>query len=227
MKTRAGVVIPAAGVGRRMGGAGKALLELAGRPLLAHALQPFLDDERVVAIRVAMDPLIAAAPPGWLTEMDDRIAVVAGGSERGESVSLAVDALPADIDVIVVHDAARPLVSSTLVALCIDEAARGRSVVVGVPLTDTVHETSDDGRIVRTPARDRLWQAQTPQAFPAAVLRDSYRQAAQADVVETDDAALVARFAGPVHVIEGERSNIKITVSSDMVVAEALLKQRA
>jgi 2-C-methyl-D-erythritol 4-phosphate cytidylyltransferase len=109
----------------------------------------------------------------------------------------------------------------------VDQAAAGTSVVAALPVTDTIHEAAADGRILRTPDRPGLWAAQTPQAFPAAVLRAAHREAALAKIAATDDAALVARFGGPVHVIEGERTNIKLTVAADVVFAEALIRSRS
>ena len=221
---RAGVVVPAGGQGRRMGGRAKPFLEVGGEPVLARALRPFLVQPEVVAIAVALPAALAAAPPPWLLALDVRIRVVAGGAERGDSVLRGLSALPDDLDVIAVHDAARPLVSAAVVARALAAAAEGRSVVVAVPVTDTIKEVDEGGRIVGTPDRRRLWAAQTPQAFPASVLREAYRQAAEAGVLATDDGALVARFGGTVVVLEGEPSNLKITTEADVAVAEALLR---
>jgi 2-C-methyl-D-erythritol 4-phosphate cytidylyltransferase len=221
-----GVVIPAAGSGTRMGGVQKAFMEIAGQPMLARTLQPILSDPRVTAVAVALDPASATAPPKWLTELDARVVIVGGGSERGDSVRRALHALPEDVDVIVVHDAARPLVSAGLIATAIDSAAAGTSVIAAAPVIDTIHETAADGRILRTPTRSVLRAAQTPQAFPAAVLREAHLQAERAGVEATDDAALVVRYVGPVYAIEGERSNIKLTVATDVTLAEALLRER-
>lgn len=222
---RAGIVIPAGGQGRRLGGRAKPFLELAGEPVLARALRPFLAHPDVVAIAVAVPADIAAAPPSWLTAIDPRVQVVAGGAERGESVSRALAALPAALDVIAVHDAARPLVAETVVARALAAAAEGRNVVVAVPVTDTIKEVDEGGRIVGTPDRRRLWAAQTPQAFPAAVLREAYRRAAEEGVLATDDGALVARFGGTVVVIEGEPTNLKITTEVDLELAEVLARR--
>lgn len=221
---RVGVVVPAGGQGRRMGGVVKPFLELAGEPILSRALRPFLAQSAVTAVVVALPAELAAAPPEWLVRLDHRIAVVAGGAERGESVARALAALPADIDVIAVHDAARPLVSADVVRRAIAAAAEGRSVVVAVPVSDTIQEVDASGTIVATPERHRLWAAQTPQVFPAAVLRDAYRRAVEDAVVATDDAALVARYGGRVEVLEGERSNVKITTDADLAIARALLQ---
>lgn len=223
MSVRAAVIIAAAGAGRRMGSVNKAFLELEGEPILARAIRPFLADPRVTSVVVALDEAAAAAPPSWLAALDRRVSIVAGGVEREDSVRSALALIRDDIDVIVVHDAARPLVRQDLITRAIQEAAAGHAVAAAVPLTDTIHQVDDENRIVSTPERARLWRAQTPQAFPAAMLRDAHRLAMQTGVRSTDDAAVVARFAGPVRLIEGSASNLKITVPEDMTVARAIL----
>lgn len=226
MSVRVGVIVPAAGLGTRMGGVQKAFMDIAGRPMLARTLGPILSDSRVTSVVIALDAGAVAAPPAWLNGLDERVTTVPGGSERAESVRNALRSLPDDVDVIVVHDAARPLVSPTLISAAIDRAAQGDSVIAAIPVTDTIHETAVDGRILRTPDRSGLRAAQTPQAFPAAVLREAHLQAERAGIPATDDAALVVRFVGPVHVIEGERANIKVTLPVDVILAEALLRER-
>ena len=106
-----------------MGGVRKPFLELAGEPVLLHALRPFLSDSRVVAVAVALADEDAASPPAWLIELDPRVSVVTGGETRNESVRRAIEALPQDVTLIAVHDAARPLVSTEVVAECIEGPA--------------------------------------------------------------------------------------------------------
>ncbi len=224
---RAAVLVPAAGAGRRMGGAHKPTLELAGEPLLLHALRPFLALREIVQVIVALPAALASAPPAWLVGLDPRVQVVAGGAERGDSVRAALSATRADVDVVLVHDAARPLVTRGLVERALAAAGAGRSVVPGVPPTDTVQQVDEAGAIVATPDRSRLRAVQTPQAFPRAVLVDAYARAAADGVRATDDAALVARCGVPVEVIEGEVENLKVTTPADLVVAAALLARRA
>lgn len=220
---RAGIVIPAGGQGRRMGGRAKPFLELAGEPVLVHALRPFLAHPDVVAVAVALPADVAADPPGWLTSIDGRVQVVAGGGERGDSVHRGLAALPDDLDVIAVHDAARPLVSADIIRRALAAAADGLNVVVAVPVTDTIKEVDAGGRIVSTPDRRRLWAAQTPQAFPAAVLREAYQRAGAEGALATDDGALVARYGGTVVVLEGDVANLKITTEADLILAAALV----
>jgi 2-C-methyl-D-erythritol 4-phosphate cytidylyltransferase len=219
---RIGVIIPAGGAGRRMGGLSKPFLELGGQPVLARSLQPFLDREDVRWVVVALPADISAAPPAWLTA-DARVHVVAGGAERSDSVRNALEALPLDCELILVHDAARPLVSRDVIQRCVEAAAGGVSAVAVVPVSDTIKEVDDGGRIVATPDRRRLRAAQTPQAFPAGVLRVAHRNAAEEGVASTDDAALVARYGGTVVVVDGAYENLKVTTPADIAVAEALL----
>jgi 2-C-methyl-D-erythritol 4-phosphate cytidylyltransferase len=206
-----------------LGGVRKPFLRLAGDPVLVHALRPFLDDPRVVAVRVALSPEDAARPPDWLIGLDPRVAVVAGGDTRTDSVRAAVEALPPDVTVIAVHDAARPLVSARVVAACIDLAATGVGAVAGCPAVDTIKEVDDQGRVLATPDRGRLWYAQTPQVFPAEVLRNAYAHARDG---ATDDASLVERLGGSVRMVDAGPENLKVTRPGDLALAEALLAGR-
>jgi 2-C-methyl-D-erythritol 4-phosphate cytidylyltransferase len=217
---RVGVVIPAAGEGRRMGGRKKPFLVLNGEPLLLHSLRPFLAQASVTAVRVALSAEDAAHPPEWLRSLDPRVAVVAGGDSRAASVRAALHAL-GPVDVVLVHDAARPLVSGAIIERCIHGAWRGKCLVAGVPATDTLKEVDDHHRIVATPDRSRIWHAQTPQAFPAELLARAYAAWDGSEV--TDDAALVERVGGTVEMTPGSHVNLKVTRPEDVAVAEAFL----
>jgi 2-C-methyl-D-erythritol 4-phosphate cytidylyltransferase len=221
---RIGVIIPAAGAGLRMGGVSKPLLELAGEPILARSLRPFLARTDVHWVVVALPAGAHADPPPWLMA-DPRVTTVAGGTERSDSVRNALEALPAECDVVLVHDAARPIVASAVVERCIAAAVAGRSAVAAMPVTDTIKEVDEAGRVVATPDRRRLWAAQTPQAFPARTLREAYRRAAAERVAATDDAALVAHYGATVIVVEGAAENLKVTTPVDLAVARALLER--
>jgi 2-C-methyl-D-erythritol 4-phosphate cytidylyltransferase len=208
-----------------MGGVRKAFLELDGRPVLEHALRPFLDDDRVVAVAVALAPDDAADPPGWLVGLDPRIVVVPGGDTRTQSVRSAIEALPVDVDVIAVHDAARPLVSREVVTRCVGLAVRGHGAVAGCPAVDTMKVVGESATVVETPDRSTLWHAHTPQVFPADVLRAAYAAAGEEG---TDDAALVERHSPDVRVtmVDDGGSNLKVTRPVDVPVAEAILRAR-
>ncbi|MDT8368740.1 MAG: 2-C-methyl-D-erythritol 4-phosphate cytidylyltransferase [Longimicrobiales bacterium] len=228
-RLRVGVAVPAAGAGRRMGGVKKAWLELEGEPVLAHALRPFLRDERVVAIAVALAAEDAADPPAWIARSDERVRCVAGGATRAASVAAAVRALPDELDVILVHDAARPLVDAASIDRCVRAAAGGVGAVVGLPVVDTLKEVEETGagpRIVGTPDRSRLWHAQTPQGFPAAWMR---RAIERSDLFEsaTDDASLIAAIGGEVVMVEGDARNLKVTRPEDVPLATFHLLRRS
>jgi 2-C-methyl-D-erythritol 4-phosphate cytidylyltransferase len=219
-----GVVIPAAGSGLRMGGHAKAELEVAGVPLLARVLEPFLAIEAVRWIVIALPASLWAHPPAWLQQ--PRVRLVAGGAARRDSVRVGIEALPDDVDLVVIHDAARPLVTTDLIQRVITVAQLGEGAIPGLPATDTIHVVNELGRIVQTPDRALLRHAQTPQAFPRALIEAAHRRAAQEDLQATDDAALVVRYGGIVRVVAGDPENLKITVPADVQLAETLLARR-
>ncbi len=220
-----GVVVPAAGSGQRMGGRAKPFLELSGEPILMRALRPFLEHSRVREVIVALPANDAESPPAWLIEADQRIQVVVGGETRRDSVWAGLQALSDALDVAVVHDGARPLVSRDVVGRCIDLAGRGVGGVAGVPAVDTIKEVDGDGRVLATPDRSRLWHAQTPQAFPLGMIMDAYRRAFTEDFPATDDAALVERVGGRVVMVESSGENLKITRPEDLETAELILSR--
>jgi 2-C-methyl-D-erythritol 4-phosphate cytidylyltransferase len=206
-----------------MGGVRKPFVELEGEPLLAHALRPFLQHPGVVSVVVALGATDAMEAPGWLVELDPRIRVVEGGTSRFESVRRAIAALPEDLDVVAVHDAARPLVTRAVVDRCVEVAAGGEGAVAGSPAVDTMKEVDGEGRVVATPDRSRLWHAHTPQVFPAAVAREAYTGP---DGGATDDSVLVERLGLPVRMVDDGAANLKVTVPADLVAAGAILRDR-
>lgn len=224
---RAGVAIPAAGAGRRMGGRRKQYVELAGEPVLLRAARPFFAHPAVVSVVVALPPEDAAHPPSWLKDASEKVRVVAGGGSRRDSVLAAVEAVSPEVDVVLVHDGARPLVTGPVIDRCLREAARGWGAVAGWPAEDTIKEVDETRRIVRTPDRAFLWSAQTPQAFPRRMLLDAYRRAVDEEMEATDDATLVEWAGGKVVMVRGARSNLKITRPEDLAWAELLLAARA
>lgn len=218
-----GVAVPGAGTGSRMGGIRKPFLELRGEPLLAWALRPFLQHPRVTAVAVALGREDSESPPSWLTHLDPRVRLVAGGATRGDSVRAALDALPGDVDLIAVHDAARPLVTREIIDRCFAEAGEGRGAVAGWPAVDTLKEVDADRRILATPDRARIWHAQTPQVFPRALLVEAYLRAKELGLTDTDDAALVEKIGGEVVMVAGGAGNLKVTRPEDLLLAEFFL----
>ena len=197
-------IVVAAGTGDRFGGP-KQFERLAGRRVVDWSLD---------AARAAGDGVVAVFPPDCL-----EAGAVAGGATRSASVRAGLAALPDDAEVIVVHDAARPLAAPELFAKVVAAVRAGADAAIpGVAVTDTVKQVDGD-RVVGTVERAGLVAVQTPQAFAAAALRLAH----QGEPDATDDAALVERNGGVVVVVPGERRNIKITEPDDLRVACALL----
>lgn len=222
-----GVVIAAAGVGERAGaGAPKQFRPIAGVPLLLRAVRPFVHHARVAQIVVALPPRYVEQPPDWLARLvADGVRLVAGGPTRADSVRLAVLALPPQLPVVLVHDAARPFVSPQTVDAVIAVARRGVAAVPAVPVSDTLKRVEPGGmRVATTVDRRDLWRAQTPQGFPQAMLRDAYRatDAATLGDTVTDEAALVEACQQPVEIVPDQASNFKVTTPEDFRVAELL-----
>ena len=220
-------VVPAAGRGERLGGGeAKALMPLGGRPMLAHSVRT------LAAGRV--DLVVVAAPSGRAHEVAALLAdghagaelrVVEGGPTRSASVRCCLAVLPASVEVVLVHDAARPFVPAALVDAVVAAVEGGAEAVVpGQPVADTVKQVDQGGAVVATLDRTALRSVQTPQGFRRAVLDAAYGE--QADAVTTDDAGLVELAGGRVLVVPGADEAFKVTGPLDLVLAEAVLARR-
>ena len=210
-------IIAAAGSGRRLGAdVPKQLLEVGGHSILERSVRAFLSHPRVRDVVVALPAALAADPPGWLAGTE-RLRVVAGGVRRQDSVANAFDAVAADADIVLVHDAARPFVTEEVISRSIDAAARHGAAIVAMPASDTVKRV-DGTVIVGTLPRESIYLAQTPQAFRRDVLRQAIALG-RSGVSATDEAALAERAGQSVHVIEGDPANVKITTASDLDAA--------
>ena len=205
-----------------MGGKRKAFVTLAGIPLLRHALGPFLEHPSVQSVVVALAPEDAADPPAWLRKLDPRLRVVPGGETRLHSVQAALEALEPTINWVLVHDAARPLVTRDIIDRCVEAVEHGKGVVAGWPVADTLKEVGEDLRVVASPDRSRFWGAQTPQLFPRRQLVEAYQQAVRDGASATDDAEIYCRSGGTVRMVEGSPWNLKVTHPEDLAVAEHL-----
>ncbi len=217
------LLVPAAGSGERMGGVRKPWIELAGRPLLEWALAPFLARDDVVEVVVATAD---GALPEGASSGDRRVRGVRGGASRFESVARAFEAARREADVVAVHDGARPFPSCGAVDACIDAAAAGAVAVAGIPAVDTIKRTDDQGRVVETPSRERLWHAQTPQVFPREVFAHALaRRRAQAGA-PTDDAAMVEALGDvEVRMVRASPCNLKVTSPNDVLVANLYIEK--
>lgn len=212
-----GVVVVAAGMGVRLGaGMPKALVRVGGRTLVEHAV------DRATVGRPP-SAVVVVAPATHLTEFErlvPQVRVIPGGAERTDSVAAGLAALPADVDIVLVHDAARALAPASLFdAVAAAVAAGADAVVPGVPVSDTIKQVDAVGSVVHTPDRARLRAAQTPQGFRRSALQTAHSRGGGA---ATDDATLIERAGGTVQVIDGDPLAMKITLPPDIDAAERL-----
>ncbi|MFE1380328.1 2-C-methyl-D-erythritol 4-phosphate cytidylyltransferase [Streptomyces sp. NPDC058740] len=236
--SRTAVVIPAAGRGVRLGpGAPKALRALNGTPILIHAV-------RAMAASRAVSLVVVVAPPDGAAEVKNLLdthalpertdyVVVPGGDTRQESVRLGLDAVPDDVGIVLVHDAARPLVPVDTVDAVIEAVRDGAvAVVPAMPVADTVKEVEpaekpgDPEQVVATPVRARLRAVQTPQGFDRDTLVNAHATVALTGEGATDDAGMVEKLGAPVVVVPGHEEAFKVTRPLDLVLAEAVLARR-
>ncbi|HKG93494.1 MAG TPA: 2-C-methyl-D-erythritol 4-phosphate cytidylyltransferase [Gemmatimonadaceae bacterium] len=219
-----GVIVVAGGAGTRVGGRElKQFRWVAGKPMLLHSVQTFQRRADVAVVICVMPPTRVGDPPPWLFQCDtDRLLLSVGGRERTESVANGLEELPDACRVVLVHDAARPLVGDETIARVIEQARRGRGAVAALPVVDTLKEVGEDGAVLRTVPRDRLWRAQTPQGFPRQMLEEAHAAARRERATATDDAALCERLGFPVVVVRGSERAVKVTEERDFALADAL-----
>ena len=219
-----GVVIVAAGQGSRTGTSElKQFRWIAGKPMLLHSIHAFERRPDVAQIVAVLPRSFAGDPPPWIFQSDlERLLVSVGGAERGDSVWSGIEDLEDVVRIVVVHDAARPLVTDDTIDRVIAAARQGVSAVAALPVADTLKEVDDQQRVVRTVDRERYWRVQTPQAFPRDVIEEAYRAAMRERRYATDDAALVERIGHPVVVVRGAERAMKVTDAQDFALLEAL-----
>ncbi|MBI4126544.1 MAG: 2-C-methyl-D-erythritol 4-phosphate cytidylyltransferase [Deltaproteobacteria bacterium] len=219
------VVIPAAGMGRRMGTSQpKQYLALAGRPLICHTLERFKTCESVVVVvepeRVELFRREILGTHDFPREWH----VVAGGPERQDSVRNGLEYVPNTCDVILVHDGVRPLITFALIQTVTHKAFDAGAAIVAIPTRDTI-KRGVEGFVSETIDRTHLWQAQTPQAFRADIIKKAFAAAYRDNFSGTDEASLVERIGVPIALVQGSDWNIKITTPEDLIIAESLVKQ--
>lgn len=218
-------IVPAAGSGQRLGaGIPKALVELAGRPILAHAVAGLVAEPRIGWV-------VLCAPAGLEARVDEvgrraavgssaHLVTVTGGASRAESVARGLAAVPDDVRVVLVHDAARCLVPTSVVADVIDAVLAGAAAVVpGLPVVDTIREVDPSGAS-RTLDRSTLRAVQTPQGFSVGALRRAH---AAGDPGATDDAGMVEALGLQVAIVPGHPRAFKVTTDLDLLLAQAVL----
>jgi 2-C-methyl-D-erythritol 4-phosphate cytidylyltransferase len=233
------VILPAAGMGTRMApghatpNAPKQFLALQGVPILVHSLRAFAATPRVDSIYVAvrkpeisrMEVLIAEHALG------SRVRVVEGGDSRQESVSQALKVLPAaDDDIVLVHDAVRPLIDPATIERTIEAVEKYGAAIVGLPAVDTIKQverTAGGAIVTATIPREYIVQAQTPQGFRWSILRKAFADAEADGFIGTDEASVVERSGAQVAVVMGSQANLKITHPDDLKLAEFYLQHRS
>ena len=225
-------IIAAGGRGTRFGGGQlKQLLFVGGRAILDRSVSAFVSHPAIAEVIVALPGELALDPPAYLQPAESGgaskpLRIVAGGARRQDSVAYAFQAADTMSDVIVIHDAARPFASADLVARTIAAAAESGAALAAVQSRDTVKRGGPHGRdgtiVAETLARESIYLAQTPQAFRRDILQQALAYGAREGIDVTDEATLAERAGFAVRLVEGEPSNIKITTSDDMTIAEAI-----
>lgn len=230
MRPRITAIIPAAGFGRRMGHSiPKQFLLLDGIPVLVHTLKVFESSPLI-------DEICLVVPPG----MEERCRVellepyrmkkvgrvIPGGETRQASVHQGLNKTSPEADRVVVHDGVRPFLSGELLRRVLEAATDEVGAIAAMPLKETPKQVRQDGTVLSTPDRARLYLAQTPQVFPRKVLIEAYEKAYADGIASTDDSALVERLGFPVRIVEGAWDNIKITTAEDLHLAGKILELR-
>ena len=223
---RTAVIVPAAGRGERLGpGAPKALRTLAGQPILLHAVRNLATARDIDMIVVAVPEDSVEESRALLAGIELPLVIVSGGETRQDSVARALLALPPEVDVVLVHDAARPLVPSEVVDRVAAAVRAGAPAVIPtLGVVDTIKEVDAGGVVQATLDRSRLHAVQTPQGFVRDVLQTAHAASDGGDA--TDDAGMVERMGVKVHVVPGHEEAFKITRPLDLVLAEAILVRR-
>lgn len=226
-------VIVAGGSGERFGDPrGKQFVELAGLPLVAWSILAFDSAPSIAHI-------VLVCPAGReqqmrsdvLSRLDLRceVTLAAGGNTRQDSVFSGLMAVPQNLELVAIHDGARPLIEMSIIEECLAVVRSDRHVngaLCASRVTDTLKMVDTSGRVVGTPDRSQLWSAQTPQTFRREVILAAHETALLEGFVGTDDASLVEHVLGNVYVVEAPRDNIKVTVPEDLAIAEATLQAR-
>ncbi|MBM2802518.1 MAG: 2-C-methyl-D-erythritol 4-phosphate cytidylyltransferase [Deltaproteobacteria bacterium] len=223
-------IVLAAGAGRRIGGAvSKAYLPIAGRPLVLRTL------DRIFAARTVAKVILVVAGNEFercnaMLRADSVLrsrpcVLQSGGATRQQSAKRGLEKIGAETDMVMIHDGARPFVSVALIDRLIEAAVKKDAVVAGLPVRDTIKVVGSGRLIHSTPHRGALWEIQTPQVFKRELIVAAHEAAEKNGLEATDDAMVVERFGKPVYVLEGERTNFKITLPEDVWLAEMMIRE--
>jgi 2-C-methyl-D-erythritol 4-phosphate cytidylyltransferase len=223
------LLIPAAGIGKRMGSSrNKLLLEVRSQPIIAWTLKAAAAASTIQWIG------IISQPNDWLDfkaiiadlKLTKPVELIIGGSTRQESVYNGLQALPAAAEQVLIHDGARCLVTPDLLNSCAQAIRQCPGLIAAVPVKDTIKVVNENGIIQSTPDRQQLWAAQTPQGFNVKLLKQCHAEGVSQGWEVTDDAALFERCGIEVRIVEGEETNLKVTTPQDLAIAEFILSNR-
>ncbi|WP_404348760.1 2-C-methyl-D-erythritol 4-phosphate cytidylyltransferase [Sutcliffiella horikoshii] len=221
------VIVLAAGQGKRMkAGKNKQFIELEGKPVIIHTLSVFEADPWCSEIKLVINEkekdifkeLLHQYPVQKIKEM------VIGGEERQDSVYNGLTSFQS-AEIVLVHDGARPFISQEVIHHLVEKASKEGAAIVGVPVKDTIKRVSKAGVVEETVERSSLWSIQTPQAFRYPILKEAHEKAKTENYLGTDEASLVERIQVPVHIVEGEYENFKLTTPEDLILAKAFLQK--
>lgn len=223
------LLIPAAGMGKRMGSdRNKLLLTLLNKPLLAWTLQAAEAASEITWIGIMCQVADELDIKAILAEvaLTKPVQLIIGGATRQESVYNGLQALPETAQRVLIHDGARCLVTPQLIDRCATVLRDCPGLIAAIPVKDTIKLVNQDDIVEDTPDRERLWAAQTPQGFEVQLLKQCHQQGREQNWEVTDDAALFERCQLPVRIVAGEETNLKVTTPIDLAIAEFILRQR-
>ena len=224
------LLLPAAGIGRRMGSdRNKLLMPLLDRPILAWTLQAAEAASSIAWIGIICQPIDRPDFEQMVVQggVTKPVKFIQGGDTRQASVYNGLQALPDDATHVLIHDGARCLATPALFNRCAEAALKTPGFIAAIPVKDTIKQVDAQRVITHTPDRAQLWAAQTPQGFEVALLKKCHDQGQQQQWQVTDDAALLEKCGVPVSIVEGEETNLKVTTPVDLAIAQFILQQRS
>lgn len=221
---KCGAVIVAAGSASRMGGIDKVMATLGGEPMIARTARAFQQCDAIAEIVIVTRPDLIRAIASLCAGMDKVRAVVAGGGSRQESTQLGMNALSDEVELVAVHDGARPLISNAVIDRTVRAANSYGAAAPAVPVKDTIKVVAS-GLVEQTPDRASLRAVQTPQVFDFDLLRGALKKAEEDGAAVTDDCSAVERLGMKIKIVEGDERNLKVTTPMDLKIAQMLLEE--
>ena len=223
------LLLPCAGVGRRMGGdRNKLLMPLLERPIITWTLEAAAIASKIQWIGIICQPVDRPDLEQIATSLDSQkpVVFIQGGDTRQKSVYNGLQALPDEATHVLIHDGARCLATPELFNRCAEAALSNQGFIAAVPVKDTIKQVDEQKVITNTPERDRLWAAQTPQGFEVQLLKQCHDRGMKENWQVTDDAALLEKCGIDVRIVAGEETNLKVTTPVDLAIAQFILQQR-